>query len=241
MMPHNVAWCWRVFLWALCCCVTPIGGQDARVAECRLPREQHPRGTDGARSSLRFAYDGSRDSCTLVWVAAKATLTTLTTASAPPRDNASLFTSDRACMRSCSRKGSVLYPTGAEVCLLPKDTGSCRAHFRLWFFNVERRRCENFTYGGCRGNGNRFVEQKTCANVCQHLVDPEIQGCARAPARLFARSYGSGDGCDAETRLSFSCGHNRAARQGQCRANPAWRATGRCHGSFYFPPLPKPS
>ncbi|CAN0324150.1 unnamed protein product [Lampetra planeri] len=145
------------------------------VAECRLPREQHPRGTDGARSSLRFAYDGSRDSCTLVWVAAKATLTTLTTASAPPRDNASLFTSDRACMRSCSRKGSVLYPTGAEVCLLPKDTGSCRAHFRLWFFNVERRRCENFTYGGCRGNGNRFVEQKTCANVCQHLVDPEIQ------------------------------------------------------------------
>nr|XP_032829864.1 papilin-like [Petromyzon marinus] len=178
-MPHNVAWCWCVFLWALCCCVKPIGGQDARVAECRLPREQPRRGTDDARSSLRFAYDASRDSCKLVWVtAAVATSTTTTspTASPPPRDDdASLFTSDRACMRSCSRRGPVLYPTGAEVCLLPKDTGSCRAHFRLWFFNVERRRCENFTYGGCRGNGNRFVEQKTCANVCQHLIHPEIQ------------------------------------------------------------------
>ena len=52
------------------------------------------------------------------------------------------------------------------VCNLPKAPGLCLGYFPSWFFNSETGKCENFVYGGCRGNANRFYSKERCANRC---------------------------------------------------------------------------
>ena len=42
------------------------------------------------------------------------------------------------------------------VCQLPMEAGPCYALMPRFFFNFETRRCEQFIYGGCRGNKNNF-------------------------------------------------------------------------------------
>ena len=38
-----------------------------------------------------------------------------------------------------------------NVCHLQAVTGPCRALFRRWYYDVDKRRCVRFNYGGCRG------------------------------------------------------------------------------------------
>ena len=51
-----------------------------------------------------------------------------------------------------------------------KDTGPCEAEFYRWYFNHETGLCEEFVYGGCRGNGNRFLSKAECENTCDKLL-----------------------------------------------------------------------
>ncbi|KAA0185493.1 Kunitz-CH [Fasciolopsis buskii] len=60
-------------------------------------------------------------------------------------------------------EGSVAIPA---ACFLPVESGPCRAAFRSWAWDSEQRRCVPFTYGGCRGNRNRFHSQKSCERAC---------------------------------------------------------------------------
>ncbi len=36
-----------------------------------------------------------------------------------------------------------------------------------WGYNVETETCEEFVYGGCKGNFNSFLKQEECANTCE--------------------------------------------------------------------------
>jgi len=56
------------------------------------------------------------------------------------------------------------------VCLLEKDPGPCQAEFYRWYFNSETGLCEEFTYGGCLGNGNRFISESECEERCDRLL-----------------------------------------------------------------------
>ena len=52
------------------------------------------------------------------------------------------------------------------VCLLPKETGPCRALIISYFYDKETKQCAQFNYGGCGGNENRFSSMSECQNMC---------------------------------------------------------------------------
>ena len=53
-----------------------------------------------------------------------------------------------------------------DACSLPKVVGPCFAAFPRWFFNKASGKCEQFIYGGCKGNGNNFEGEKECQAMC---------------------------------------------------------------------------
>jgi len=53
-----------------------------------------------------------------------------------------------------------------DRCRLPLESGVCNAAFSVYGYNVETGRCEQFTYGGCDGNENRFDTLEDCLAVC---------------------------------------------------------------------------
>lgn len=53
-----------------------------------------------------------------------------------------------------------------ENCAASKVVGPCRASFPRWYFNAEIRKCEEFTYGGCKGNKNNYMSRELCMEKC---------------------------------------------------------------------------
>ncbi|XP_058136156.1 kunitz-type protease inhibitor 2 [Dasypus novemcinctus] len=53
-----------------------------------------------------------------------------------------------------------------EYCTAKAETGPCRAAFSRWYFNVEKNVCDNFIYGGCRGNKNLYRSKEECMHRC---------------------------------------------------------------------------
>ncbi|XP_034239314.1 papilin isoform X2 [Thrips palmi] len=82
-----------------------------------------------------------------------------------------------------------------DACSLPKTEGPCRAATRAYFYNARQDQCEEFLYGGCQGNANRFQEKLECEQRC--VRDP-----SRAPG-LNAR-FGQ-PGAGAESPQASSC------------------------------------
>ena len=61
---------------------------------------------------------------------------------------------------SGSRIGTV------DRCKLPKVVGPCKALILSWYFDGQTGDCEQFGYGGCGGNENRFSSTEECRNAC---------------------------------------------------------------------------
>uniref|UniRef100_A0A6G5A720 Putative kunitz n=1 Tax=Rhipicephalus microplus TaxID=6941 RepID=A0A6G5A720_RHIMP len=55
----------------------------------------------------------------------------------------------------------------SRECFFRLDEGPCRASIPKWFYNFTARECQNFTYGGCEGNGNNFPSKQQCQKFCQ--------------------------------------------------------------------------
>ena len=58
-----------------------------------------------------------------------------------------------------------LYP-GPSYCYIPAEPGMCLAVMPRWFYVAKTGRCEEFIYGGCGGNDNRFSSLRECAETC---------------------------------------------------------------------------
>ncbi|XP_062869785.1 protein AMBP [Trichomycterus rosablanca] len=71
--------------------------------------------------------------------------------------NQNNFNSEKECLQSCRTEAA---------CRLPIDVGPCKGVLQLWAFDSAKGKCESFTYGGCKGNGNRFYSQKECEEYC---------------------------------------------------------------------------
>lgn len=55
----------------------------------------------------------------------------------------------------------------AERCLLPIRKGVCRALIPRWSYDTETKKCIEFKFGGCDGNGNNFGTEKQCMDACE--------------------------------------------------------------------------
>ena len=54
-------------------------------------------------------------------------------------------------------------------CHLEKRTGMCRGFFMRWHYNKAAEKCQEFVYGGCDGNPNRFENEQSCMNNCSGI------------------------------------------------------------------------
>lgn len=49
---------------------------------------------------------------------------------------------------------------------MEKDHGTCRGYFVKYYYDRNTGRCEQFVFGGCGGNGNRFSSSEECQHIC---------------------------------------------------------------------------
>lgn len=57
-----------------------------------------------------------------------------------------------------------------SFCQHEPDPGLCLAYIPSWFYNTTSRQCEEFIYGGCGGNDNRFCSKEECDHICQGQI-----------------------------------------------------------------------
>ncbi|XP_014669308.1 PREDICTED: papilin-like isoform X4 [Priapulus caudatus] len=78
--------------------------------------------------------------------------------------NANRYDNREGCERACG-----IYQT-QDWCNMPKDPGPCRAGLQMYYHDNKVGKCQQFTYGGCHGNGNRFKTIEECEDTCGKMV-----------------------------------------------------------------------
>lgn len=73
--------------------------------------------------------------------------------------NNNRFDHGKECMTKCW--GS------QNICTLPKIKGPCSGNFSQWYFDEQTKECQEFTFGGCQGNANRFSSKEVCLETCK--------------------------------------------------------------------------
>lgn len=64
-----------------------------------------------------------------------------------------------------------------DRCFLParEGTASCKANIVSWYYDHDIGECQEFVYGGCGGNLNRFPTRKSCETACAHLFTGDFR------------------------------------------------------------------
>ncbi|XP_063154078.1 kunitz-type serine protease inhibitor 5-like [Candoia aspera] len=69
----------------------------------------------------------------------------------------------KCCWSEC---GNTCQTPEPNRCRLPRDPGPCKASLPQVFYNWQAKRCQEFIYGGCHGNLNRFNTMELCQLAC---------------------------------------------------------------------------
>ncbi|CAB3397116.1 unnamed protein product [Caenorhabditis bovis] len=90
--------------------------------------------------------------------------------------NGNSFSSKSDCETLCRAESSWNEPD-ADICQLPRSSGPCTDSISMWYYDEPSSECKQFTYGGCRGNKNRFVTRQQCEQRCKPVngKKPAIQ------------------------------------------------------------------
>ncbi|XP_025023387.1 tissue factor pathway inhibitor 2 isoform X2 [Python bivittatus] len=70
---------------------------------------------------------------------------------------------ERTCAQETPRTGS------KDICLQPPLKGPCRAIHYRWHYDRYSQTCKEFTYGGCQGNDNNFLNVTECSETCKGI------------------------------------------------------------------------
>ncbi|XP_055386335.1 thrombin inhibitor hemalin-like [Condylostylus longicornis] len=121
---------------------------------CKLPVEIGP---CRARKP-RFYFDNQKNSCIKFFYGGC-------------EGNDNNFLTKEECEKACGTSYALIiryYKLSdyEDVCALPVNLGTCRAKVPRFYFNLRRKRCEIFYYGGCGGNLNNFKTLEECEEIC---------------------------------------------------------------------------
>uniref|UniRef100_A0A915EAP4 BPTI/Kunitz inhibitor domain-containing protein n=1 Tax=Ditylenchus dipsaci TaxID=166011 RepID=A0A915EAP4_9BILA len=83
--------------------------------------------------------------------------------------NGNRFSSKSECEDLCRREAADVTNQGDNPCELGRDSGPCFDQLTQWYFDATTHECRKFTYGGCRGNANRFNSKDLCQKQCQPM------------------------------------------------------------------------
>nr|P81162.1 RecName: Full=Protease inhibitor carrapatin [Rhipicephalus microplus] len=53
-----------------------------------------------------------------------------------------------------------------KQCVPTADPGPCKGFMPMWWYNIFTSQCEEFIYGGCQGNDNRYRTKEECDKTC---------------------------------------------------------------------------
>ncbi|XP_023658081.1 kunitz-type protease inhibitor 1a [Paramormyrops kingsleyae] len=94
-------------------------------------------------------------------------------------------------------------------CLVPKKVGPCRGSFPRWHYNAASERCEQFVFGGCKGNNNNYVSKNECEDACKSAVSTHS-------SRGVLRPSSKGEVCGSPCRPDqFTCSNGCCLDKGQ--------------------------
>ncbi|VDK66417.1 unnamed protein product [Anisakis simplex] len=82
------------------------------------------------------------------------------------KGNGNRFSSKAECEHLCHKETAVSQEDEENVCRIERDSGPCTDPVTQWYFDPDEHVCKQFTYGGCRGNGNRFDSREQCEKRC---------------------------------------------------------------------------
>uniref|UniRef100_A0A3Q1AGZ1 BPTI/Kunitz inhibitor domain-containing protein n=1 Tax=Amphiprion ocellaris TaxID=80972 RepID=A0A3Q1AGZ1_AMPOC len=155
--------------------------------DCRLPMKVGP-----CRAAFpRFFYNPTNQSCSsFVYGGCES--------------NRNNFLTLEECESSCSGV--------TEHCEAELQVGPCRAAFRRWYYDREAGSCQSFTYGGCKGNKNNYVDEESCMVTCSGkyctchcLVSPDPGPCRAA----FPMFYYNPDSASCQSFIYGGCRGNK--------------------------------
>ncbi|XP_039471044.1 papilin-like isoform X1 [Oreochromis aureus] len=123
--------------------------------KCYLPPDE------GRGSSFNFAvyYDSTKDQCSPFIYKGEG-------------GNDNRFENEAECMRNCSPNAENIYPMDAsKACLLKRAEGGCNGNCVKYYYDSSDKKCKEFIWTGCSGNGNRFHDYNSCNSTCSGVID----------------------------------------------------------------------
>ncbi|XP_045168888.2 papilin-like [Mercenaria mercenaria] len=123
--------------------------------------------------------------------------------------NSNNFQTSEGCLKACRGFNTCDRPEQPN-CLLPKETGPCKALVKRFHYDPLDCKCKKFIYGGCRGNSNNFASSKLCEKACGNTTCPVCNlPPSPGPCRAsFQRFFFNIQTCQCESFIYGGCGGN---------------------------------